>query len=576
MRKTVGLALAVAVALSVAFLLAPPMGTDLSAQVARADFVRDFGGLPVDFRWYGGTDQFGYSLISPAVMAAISARWLGALAAVVATGAFAYVLVRTGARRPMLGAIIGALCLVGNIVSGRITFAFGIAFGMLALAVITSGVDSTAKAGAVAVTTRWPRWVRLVVIALLGVLATLASPVAGLFAGVTAGAVLLAGARRTTSAATLVAAGANASPRADSGTASVPTLRSAAPTGAQAAPVGPRWRIRGGAHTAEALALGLGAALGLVPTTLFSDAGTQLFTADAMRVNVALAVVVIALVPGAFRPVRVGAALAIALLLIAYYVPSAIGSNAIRLTMLFALPVVAAFTALPKWPLIIVIIALVWWQDPVMTNDIAQAGSLETEASFYQPLLAEVGTLGPLGRIEVVPLRDHWESSYVANAVPLARGWERQVDVVRNPLFYDNALTASSYGAWLRSNAVSYVAIAPGQPFDVYARSEATVVGEQPAYLRLVWQNRGWRLYAVNAPQPFVTPGTLVSSGADRVVFKAIAGGDVTVRVRWSRWLTIDGGDACVTAAPGGWTTARVPGPGTYTLSSAVLGVRQC
>ena len=528
LTSPVTVSVAVAVVLSAAFLLAPPMGTDLSAQVARTDFFHAFGGKPIDLRWYGGTNQFGYSLISPAVMTVITARWLGAVSAIVSAAAFAFVLVRTGARRAMLGGVFGAICLVANIVSGRITFAFGIAFAMLALAVIVAGE-------------RLPRWVRLTGIAVLGILATLASPVAGLFGGVAAGALLLA---------EVSYAGATDLPR---------------------------WRrIRWGRHLPEALAFGLGTAVGLGPMTLFSDAGTQPFTADAMRTNVAIAIVAVVLVPAAFRAVRVGAVLAIVLLLFALYVPSAIGSNAIRLTMLFAIPVIAAYTSLARWPLALTVVALVIWQNPLLINDVTQAGSPETKASFYQPLLTELGTVGPLGRIEVVPLRDHWESRFVGNAVPLARGWERQVDVVRNPLFYDDTLTPSTYGAWLRDNAVSYVALPTAQPLDVYARGEAIVVNEKPSYLTPVWHNADWQLFAVTAPRPFVAGGTLVSSGASSVVFDATAPGDVLIRIRWSKWLTVSGGSSCVTAAPDGWTIARVPSIGRYTISSGLSGVRQC
>jgi hypothetical protein len=40
---------------AVAFLLAPPMGIDLAAQVAHADFWGRHGAAAVDFGWYGGT-----------------------------------------------------------------------------------------------------------------------------------------------------------------------------------------------------------------------------------------------------------------------------------------------------------------------------------------------------------------------------------------------------------------------------------------------------------------------------------------------------------------------------------------
>ena len=43
---------------------------------------------------------------------------------------------------------------------------------------------------------------------------------------------------------------------------------------------------------------------------------------------------------------------------------------------------------------------------------------------------------GPF-RVEIPFTANHWEARWVAPAVPLARGWERQLDGKRNPLFYD-------------------------------------------------------------------------------------------------------------------------------------------
>src|SRR5262249_27503719 len=116
-------ALVLGALLAVAYLLLPPMGTDLSAQVARADFVHDAGFAPVDLRWYGGTVQYGYSVVAPFVMAAVGVRATGAVTLVVSSLALATLLRRTGAPRPLLGAVCGVVCFAGNLVSGRITFA---------------------------------------------------------------------------------------------------------------------------------------------------------------------------------------------------------------------------------------------------------------------------------------------------------------------------------------------------------------------------------------------------------------------------------------------------------------------
>ena len=41
------------------------------------------------------------------------------------------------------------------------------------------------------------------------------------------------------------------------------------------------------------------------------------------------------------------------------------------------------------------------------------------------------------------------EAAFVAPVVPIARGWSRQVDTARNPLFYDGPLDADEYEQWL-------------------------------------------------------------------------------------------------------------------------------
>jgi hypothetical protein len=307
-----------------------------------------------------------------------------------------------------------------------------------------------------------------------------------------------------------------------------------------------------------------------VPMVAFSDAGRQLFSASSMWLSVALTVAVAVVVRA--RPVRVGAALTLALLVFAFAVPTAIGSNALRLPMLFAIPLAVGYSRWRWWALAPALALMFWLQPPILVDDVRHAGSPETTAGFYRPLLAELDTLGPLGRIEVVPLRDHWESVHVADAVPLARGWLRQVDTRRNPPFYPaGRLTAAEYGDWLRDNAVSYVAVAPGQPLDVYGRSEAAVIAGRPDYLTPVWQGADWQLYRVEGARPFVTGGVLVRAAPDRITVDVTDPRGATIRVRWSRWLTATGG-ACVSEAPGGWVTLVPPAPGRYSLTSGFGG----
>ncbi|GAB3861389.1 MFS transporter [Micromonospora andamanensis] len=507
-------ALVVSLLLAVAFLLAPPMGTDLSAQVARAGFAERNGLAPLDFSWYGGVNQFGYSLYTQTLGALIGVRTVGAVAAVVSAVALAWLLTLTGARRPLLGGLLGAVVLVGNLASGRITFAVGLMWALLALC-------------AVAVPRGARRW-RLSAAGAAAVLATAASPVAGLFLGVAGGTLL--------------------------------TLDS--------------WRHR--RPGAAALVLCLAPLVTVAPmAVLFGNGGWQPFSAESLRINLALAVVVLALVP--VRALRVGAALTVLLLIAAYYLPSPVGSNALRLPMLFALPIVAAYVGLGRRWLVALLVALFWWQSPVMTNDIARRGSAPAYAAFHEPLLDELERRAPVGRIEVVPLRDHWESAFVAAAVPLARGWERQADVGRNGLFYDGSLDADRYGEWLRRNAVNYVAVAPDAALDRYGQAEAALILADQPYLREVGRPGQWRLYQVLDPEPLVSgPARLVRSDDAGVRFTVDTPADVLVRVRWSRWLSLAAGAGCLSPGADGWATVRARTAGTFEITSNLRPSGHC
>jgi hypothetical protein len=288
-----------------------------------------------------------------------------------------------------------------------------------------------------------------------------------------------------------------------------------------------------------------------------------------MQRFLALTVVVALLIPPDRRMLRRGVWLGAGLLVVAYYIPTPLGSNVLRLPMIFAIPVAAAYVPFRIWLVTAMVAAMYWWAPVLPIGDSYRAGSVETRASFYRPLLAELHSLGPIGRIEVVPLRDHWESVYIADTVPIARGWLRQVDRERNPRFY-GALTAADYADWLRTEAVTYVAYAPGRPVDPSAgTAEVAVLAARPGFLRAVWSGGGWTLYQVVGSEPFVSGAMLVSSTPGGVTVDAATAGDIVVRVRWSALLTADGG-ACVAQADDGWTDLRVPAAGRYTLTSGL------
>ena len=144
------------------------------------------------------------------------------------------------------------------------------------------------------------------------------------------------------------------------------------------------------------------------------------------------------------------------------------------------------------------------------------------------------------GRVEVVPTRRHWETVYVASEVPLARGWERQLDIGRNAIFYEDDLDRAGYHRWLLDNAVRYVALAD-VALDPSAGAEADLVRGRPAYLEAVWRNEHWVLFRVVDARPLVEgPARLVRSGPADVVLDVTGPGPVLVRVRWSSHWSLD------------------------------------
>jgi len=177
-RRSPGVVVAgsIAVLVAVGYLLAPPMGRDFSAQLAHAQLAESHWPVLLDLRWYGGFNPLGYSVLSPAVMALLGVRLTTAVAYVASVVLFAVLLKSTGVARPVTGALTGAVCLSGNLVVTRTTFALGLVLALGAVLVLVLG--------------------RLRVASVLAVLAPLASPVAGLFLGVAGGALFLSGRRR--------------------------------------------------------------------------------------------------------------------------------------------------------------------------------------------------------------------------------------------------------------------------------------------------------------------------------------------------------------------------------------------
>jgi ACS family D-galactonate transporter-like MFS transporter len=146
-----------------------------------------------------------------------------------------------------------------------------------------------------------------------------------------------------------------------------------------------------------------------------------------------------------------------------------------------------------------VLVALAAWQWLAPVREASKVvGDPSYQAAYYAPLIRflerDVG--GPV-RVEVPFARAHWEAVHLAPYFPLARGWQTQLDVKYNALFYrPGAVTADAYRAWLARNAVAYVALpdAPLDPSVFIAIRVLTGLGEGAFY------SNDRRLIAENTP----------------------------------------------------------------------------
>jgi hypothetical protein len=488
-----------AVLVAVAYLLAPPMGRDYSAQLAYAELAKQHWPELLDLRWYGGFDPLGYSIWSPPVMALLGVRLTTALAYVVSVVLFAALLKRVQVARPVLGAVTAAVCLAGNLVVTRTTFALGLAVGLGALLALVSR--------------------RLRIASVLSVAAALASPVAGLFLGVAGGALFLSNRRRD--GLTLAVSGL------------VPTI-----------------------------------AVGLV----FGNGGRQSFAEE----HALLGFLICLLVAGLCwrRPeLRWGALLTAGLIAAAYLLPTPVGTTATRLPELFAAPVIVAVATVPLVAVIAASATAVLLVPPVSITEIRERGDPALSAQYYAPLLGQLAARGTLGPIEVVPTQRRGEAALVAPVVAIARGWSRQADIGRNPIFYDGTLNADTYQKWLDDNAISYVALSKG-PYDWAAPDEANLVRGGLPYLREVWSDQTWTLYAVTNRRPVISPpGQVVARDPVSLTVSLPEPGEYVVRVRWSRFVSASSG--CVRPTEDGWSVVVVQHPSTVKIEGS-MAPRHC
>ncbi|MGH2878080.1 MAG: hypothetical protein ACRDK4_00505 [Solirubrobacteraceae bacterium] len=126
-------ALLLACVLLGAWLLLDPRSPDLAAQSYRETLFARYGFTLWDDNWYAGHHLPGYSLIFGWLALALGMRVVGALAVLVSTVAFERIVVPIYGPRARWGALCFAIAAAGDLWIGRLTFALGVSFAMLAV-----------------------------------------------------------------------------------------------------------------------------------------------------------------------------------------------------------------------------------------------------------------------------------------------------------------------------------------------------------------------------------------------------------------------------------------------------------
>ena len=484
---------------AVAYMALRPPSVDLAAQLFRVELFSSDGFLAWNNYWYGGHYLLGYSLLFPPLGAALGAPVAGGLAALAATALFGLLARRHYPARAPLATLWFGAGTIATLLSGRLTFALGVAVALAAL---------------VALDRRRP-WAA----ATLAAATSFASPVAGFFL-VLIGAALAATGERSRGA-----------------TVALPA----------AAPI-----------AAMALA--------------FPSTGPEPFVLSSLAGTVAVGLGVLLVLPRRERLLRFGAGLYLAVVACVFALPNALGGNVARLSCLLAGPLVVLALDGPRRRLLLALLAvpLLYWQWQGAIRDVSRAaGDPSVQRDFYTPLLAELEQRsgGAPVRIEVPPTLDRWEAYYMSTSFLLARGWERQQET-RDSRLFENGLSPASYRRWLLAHGVTYVAL-PNATLDYLAQREAALIRGGLPYLRPLWGNGDWRLYAVRGARGVVdAPARLDAIGADWFDLRSPRAGRFELRIHFSPYWTVSRGAGICLRDMGQWTQVDVSRPGSFRVET--------
>jgi hypothetical protein len=255
-----------------------------------------------------------------------------------------------------------------------------------------------------------------------------------------------------------------------------------------------------------------------------------------------------------------------------FAVPNPAGGNAARLGALAGGPLAAvALGRQGRWrTLAVAAVPLLVWQMWPVGKAVAQSvDDPSSRPEYYAGLEAFLSTEDPAaGRLEIPTLRQHWEASYIAPVFPLARGWERQIDIRYNAPLYDPALTGEALHQWVLESGVALIAL-PDAPLDPWSVREAGLLAAGQPWLTPVWADDHWQVWRVTDAVGMVTgPARLTWLGVNSAALRFSRSGTVVVKVRWSTYWQVTAGMACLAPSPQGWLSVSRDRPGDVSLAA--------
>jgi hypothetical protein len=334
---------------------------------------------------------------------------------------------------------------------------------------------------------------------------------------------------------------------------------------------------RRSARTAAWLTAAAAMAPVLVIAVAFPSPGMQPYEWWALVCDLAICALFVVIASPRFPAIRNAAIVYAIVLIVTKLTENPLGGNVSRLNQYAAAPLlICLLWERRRILLVLLMIPFIYWQWFPALDTIAFAGAdPSTHTAYYQPLLGFLAANPPgFGRVEIPVTYRHWETANVSPDVALARGWERQLDYAFDEQFYNGTLTPASYRAWLAANGVRYVAL-PDTRLDHSSRIEAAIIEQGQGYLEPVWQSAHWKVWEFRGYQGLVEgPAELESLKSDGFTLHVTGPGAITVHIHDSPHWAIDGGEGCTTASPDGWTEIHDAPLGDVQIGQALRGSR--